>query len=98
MPDSSSQTLLKRSQLLKECSDAYAYAVEVVTKNSVMAEDIAMSCAEVCYECAKECTSSEPGLFDEELYNMCLQYASLCERMTSVPAIERKDAALKESS
>ena len=76
-----SRTLKKQTDLLKECSDAYLYAVEVVTKNSVMAADLCQSCAEVCYNCADECSALEDDLLGKELYNMCMKYARLCEEI-----------------
>ncbi|TGB01605.1 hypothetical protein [Halobacillus salinus] len=90
--------LVERTNLLKECADAYAYAVEVVSKNSVMAEDISRSCAEVCYQSAEECLSLDHDALAEELYNMCYQYAVLCEKIigNNKPAYEK--AQLKESS
>ncbi|RWZ58965.1 hypothetical protein EQV77_08405 [Halobacillus fulvus] len=91
-----SDTLLKKTTLLKECSDAYTYAVEVVQKQSPMAEDMCKSCAEVCYKCAEECLTLEEEWLGEELYQMCLKYADLCEKIIHYAGLSEQQK-LKET-
>jgi hypothetical protein len=77
----SSEILLRKSNLLKECADAYAYAVEVVSKESFTAEAISQSCTEICRNCAKECATLGSDYQDDRIYTMCMEYASLCEEL-----------------
>lgn len=82
MSNTSKETLLKKSNLLKECGDAYRYAVEVISKDSPAAEVICRSSAEICQNCAEECADIESATPSEDpTYDMCLEYASLCEEL-----------------
>ncbi|KHE72524.1 hypothetical protein [Halobacillus sp. BBL2006] len=76
-----SEILQKKSNLLKECADAYAYAVEVVCKESFTAEAINQSCTEICRNCAKECAALGSDPQEDRVYAMCMEYASLCEEL-----------------
>ncbi|MFZ0369693.1 MAG: hypothetical protein WAM07_08825 [Halobacillus sp.] len=81
MPASGSSPLLKKADLLKNCCQAYAYAVEVHQNNSRMAEDMCKSCAEVCRACAADCLKLEQDSLREDTYQMCLKYAEMCEKI-----------------
>ncbi|UOQ45335.1 four-helix bundle copper-binding protein [Halobacillus salinarum] len=97
MPDNFMNSLLKRTQLLHQCQEAFQYAVEMVQKNAGDAESICKSCAELCKDCADECLQIENDEFQDPLYLMCLDYAKLCE---GIIAFQKKMPLppLKESS
>lgn len=88
--------LMKKTLLLKECADAYGYAVEVVASRSLTAEAICQSCAEVCYRCAEESKKLGDDLVGGDVYQMCLNYAALCEKILSyrdpVPVAELRES------
>ncbi|MBX0357883.1 hypothetical protein [Halobacillus sp. Nhm2S1] len=74
--------LLEKTLLLEECMNAYKYAVETVQKNSLLMDEMAASCAEVCREAAEEClTLGERE--NDRVYLMCLEYVRLCEELES---------------
>ncbi|MFG6147306.1 hypothetical protein [Halobacillus sp. B23F22_1] len=72
----SSNERLKEARLLKECSDAYVYAVEVndKTENSWAID----SSIELCTQCAQESLEIRNN---SKIYDLCLEYVRLCENI-----------------
>ncbi|GGF21748.1 hypothetical protein GCM10010954_20710 [Halobacillus andaensis] len=72
----SSTEQLKEARLLKECSDAYVYAVEVneKTESSWAIE----SSIELCKQCAQESLQIRNN---SKIYDLCLEYVGLCENI-----------------
>ncbi|MCP3027561.1 hypothetical protein [Halobacillus sp. A5] len=72
----SKTALLEEARLLKECSDAYVYAVEVYEKSeSSWAVD---SSIELCRQRAEE---SRHIRNNSKIYDLCLEYVYLCENI-----------------
>ncbi|MEC3886169.1 hypothetical protein VKA52_20785 [Halobacillus sp. HZG1] len=83
-------TLLEKTLLLEECMNAYKYAVETAQKKSLLVEDMAASCAEVCKKAAEECLTLGT-MENDKIYLMCLEYVQLCEELEKHQRIEQED-------
>ncbi|MFC7319368.1 hypothetical protein [Halobacillus campisalis] len=71
-----SSTALKEARLLKECSDAYLYAVEVSEKTN--SDWAVKSSVEQCQECVEESLIITKN---KKIHDLCLEYVHLCENI-----------------